>query len=147
MIHEAIEITAKGEAIIKQAGQILLSEFRKPISWHEKKNAGIVTAADLASKAFLKKELEKVIPGAAIIAEESGLEKGSDYCWVIDPLDGTTNFAHGLPYFCVSIGLTYKINRFGLGYTNRFLMSIFMLLKEKGPFAMGRPLRQLRWKP
>jgi 3'-phosphoadenosine 5'-phosphosulfate (PAPS) 3'-phosphatase len=68
MIHEAIEITAKGEPIIKQAGQILLSEFRKPISWHEKKNAGIVTAADLASKAFLKKELEKVIPGAAIIA-------------------------------------------------------------------------------
>lgn len=140
MLHEAIDITARIEPILKHAGQIVLSEFRKPIPWHEKKNAGIVTAADLASESFLKKELEKIIPGAAIIAEESGLQKGSEYCWVIDPLDGTTNFAQGFPYFCISIGLTYKDEPVWAGIYQPILEEFFWAIKGKGAFCNKAPI-------
>jgi myo-inositol-1(or 4)-monophosphatase len=144
---KAIDITAKVEPIIKQAGSLLLSEFRKPISWHEKKDAGIVTAADLASEAFLKKELEKVIPGAAIFAEESGEQKGSDYCWVIDPLDGTGNFSRGIPYFCVSIGLTYKDKPIWGGIYIPLLDEFFYAEKGKGAFCNKKPIRVAEQKP
>jgi myo-inositol-1(or 4)-monophosphatase len=54
--------------------------------------------------------LAGLLPGAQFFAEESGARGDGDapYCWVIDPLDGTTNFAHGLPYFCISVALTYQ---------------------------------------
>jgi myo-inositol-1(or 4)-monophosphatase len=147
MNHEAIDITAKVEPIIKQAGALILSEFRKPITWHEKKDTSIVTAADLASEAFLKKELEKVIPGAAIFAEESGQQKGSEYCWVIDPLDGTSNFARGIPYFCVSIGLTYKDKPIWAGIYLPILDEFYHAVKGRGAFCNKKPIAVAEPKP
>ncbi len=138
---EAIEITAKVEPIIKQAGKIVMHEFGKPIPWHEKKDAGFVTAADLASEAFLKKELEKILPGAAIIAEESGLQQGSDYCWVIDPLDGTANFAHGLPYFCISVALTFKGEPIWAGIYQPITDEFFYASRGNGASCNGAPIR------
>lgn len=69
----------------------------------------LVTEADLASEAAVIKVLSSAFPEHAILAEESGLHAhSSDYLWVIDPLDGTLNYAHCMPFFCVSIALFVK---------------------------------------
>ncbi|HVH74161.1 MAG TPA: inositol monophosphatase family protein [Stellaceae bacterium] len=66
-----------------------------------------VSAADLKAERLLKRELTRARPGWGLLCEESGAEPGSDarHRWIIDPLDGTTNFLHGIPHFSISIGL------------------------------------------
>jgi myo-inositol-1(or 4)-monophosphatase len=66
-----------------------------------------VSAADLKSERTLKAELTRARPGYGLLFEESGAAEGSDkrHRWIVDPLDGTTNFLHGIPHFCISIGL------------------------------------------
>jgi myo-inositol-1(or 4)-monophosphatase len=63
----------------------------------------LVTETDRASEALLVERLSAAFPGDAILAEEGGAKAGSDARWIVDPLDGTTNFVHGLPFFCVVI--------------------------------------------
>ena len=72
------------------------------------KGAGeFVSTADLKAERTLKAELKRARPGYAMLFEESGAEAGSDprHRWIVDPLDGTTNFLHGIPHFAISIGL------------------------------------------
>src|SRR2546423_13889098 len=66
-----------------------------------------VSTADLKAERTLKTELKRARPGYAMLFEESGAEAGSDprHRWIVDPLDGTTNFLHGIPHFAISIGL------------------------------------------
>jgi myo-inositol-1(or 4)-monophosphatase len=99
-------LNAKIEPIIREAGNILLSYFNTDVKKIDK-GTSYATQADIESENFLKQRLTEVISNASFWAEESGKSGTGDYCWVIDPLDGTTNFAQGLPYFCVSIALTY----------------------------------------
>ncbi|MFN7926731.1 MAG: inositol monophosphatase family protein [Blastocatellia bacterium] len=70
----------------------------------------LVTEADLASEKHIKELITARYPTHKILAEESGISHHEDaeYCWIIDPLDGTTNFAHGLPCYAVSIGVEHK---------------------------------------
>lgn len=90
----------------QQAGALLLDEFEKPRQHEYKSGADIVTAADRRSETFIVERLRTFFPQHAIVAEESGRrEANSDYCWYVDPLDGTTNFAHRYPVFCVSLAL------------------------------------------
>ena len=71
----------------------------------------MVTQTDLESEKIIKNFIIKNFPGHSILAEESDqINNASDYLWVIDPLDGTTNFIHGYPSFSVSIGVYYKKN-------------------------------------
>ena len=70
--------------------------------------ADFVSAADLRAESVLRDELKHARPGYGLLMEESGAEAGSDDAgrrWIVDPLDGTTNFLHGLPHFAISIGL------------------------------------------
>ena len=94
----------------KQAGSIIMQHFGK-ISSVDRKSTDIdlLTIADTESEAYILDRIKTTYPQHHIIAEESNLTKGnSDYRWVIDPLDGTTNFVHNLPIFAVSMGLQYK---------------------------------------
>lgn len=69
----------------------------------------LVSYVDKTSEEILVKGLQKLIPNAGFITEENTLTlKDRDYVWIIDPLDGTTNFVHGIPCYCVSVGLTYN---------------------------------------
>lgn len=69
----------------------------------------LVTYVDKTAEARIIDELSKIIPGASFIAEESKpVETQSEFNWIIDPLDGTTNFIHGVPVYCISIALEYK---------------------------------------
>jgi len=127
------------EPIVRQAGDILLSFYHKQLTWHDKQEQGFATEADLASEKFLIEELGKIMPDAAFFAEESGKQGSSEseYCWVIDPLDGTTNFAYGIPHFCVSVALTHRDEPiFGVIYMP-LQKELFYAQKGKGAFLNG----------
>lgn len=127
-------------ATAKEAGAILMEHFGN-ISTVEKKSSNIdlLTIADTASEEFIINKIRTEFPGHQIIAEESHLTAGSsDYRWVIDPLDGTTNFVHTLPIFAVSIGLQYKEETIlGVVY-NPAADKCFYAEKGKGAFLNGK---------
>jgi len=97
------------EEIAREAGKILREELDRPADITYKGDVDLVTQADRRSEETIVRRLRKYYPGHSIAAEEgTGQENASEYCWHVDPLDGTTNFAHGYPCFCVSIALTHR---------------------------------------
>lgn len=100
MIEKVIEIT-------KQAGEIAREGFGKNFDIEFKSNSSdLVTEYDKKAEKFITDFIKKEFPGHSILAEESGeMNLDSEYRWVIDPIDGTTNFAHGVPIFSVSVGV------------------------------------------
>ncbi len=92
-----------------QAGEILRAGFGQEHRIHHKGTVNLVTEMDQRSEDFLLKEIRQHYPDHSILAEESGAMAGLDsHCWYLDPLDGTTNFIHGLPNYAVSIALTQR---------------------------------------
>src|SRR3984957_4823400 len=90
----------------REAGTILLAEFERPVKISYKGEVDIVTQADKRSEEAIVKRLRSQFPKHSIVAGEGGgSESDSPFRWHVDPLDGTTNFAHGYPCFCVSLGL------------------------------------------
>ena len=96
--------------IALESGKVLNNYFGNIKSINKKTTSiDLVTEADLSSEKILIDKIQKKYPDHTIITEESHLkDKNSDFRWIIDPLDGTTNFVHNLPIFAVSIGLQYK---------------------------------------
>ncbi|MGA2420706.1 MAG: inositol monophosphatase family protein [Candidatus Acidiferrum sp.] len=95
--------------IAKEAGAILREEAKHPAQISYKREVDLVTQADKRSEKLIVEKLTKYFPSHAIVAEEgSGHESTSQFRWHVDPLDGTTNFAHGYPCFCVSIALAQQ---------------------------------------
>ena len=94
----------------KEAGKIILSYYSKNVKAISKGSTyNLVTKADIASENKIISIIKNKFPGHSLLTEESGEEiHKSDYCWVIDPLDGTNNFYHKFPMFCVSIALYKK---------------------------------------
>ncbi len=95
---------------VQKAGDLVLSHFRSDMKVAIKHDGSMVTEVDLACELLLKRELSAIIPGSGFMAEESGIEPGNEYTWVIDPIDGTKNFERGLPYFCISVALMHHAN-------------------------------------
>jgi myo-inositol-1(or 4)-monophosphatase len=92
--------------IAREAGALLLNYFHQHLKIEYKGEADLVTAADRAAEALIRDRIRAQWPEHDVLGEEQGLnDQGSDYRWYVDPLDGTTNFAHGYPVFCVSMGL------------------------------------------
>ncbi|HWP43864.1 MAG TPA: inositol monophosphatase family protein [Blastocatellia bacterium] len=95
--------------VAQEAGQLLRDRLGTRIDVAHKGAINLVTDVDLASERLIRDRIATHYPRHQVLAEESGLaESSSDYRWIIDPLDGTTNYAHGYPIFCVSIGLEYR---------------------------------------
>jgi myo-inositol-1(or 4)-monophosphatase len=92
------------------AGAILRDAARDGFHVEYKDQVNLVTDADRRSEQAVIEVIRKTFPEHRILAEEGGAQAGGnpDYRWVIDPLDGTTNFAHGFPAYCVSIGVEYR---------------------------------------
>jgi myo-inositol-1(or 4)-monophosphatase len=90
--------------LARRAGEILLgSDGHAGEVGTKSSPVDLVTEVDLASETFLLDQIQSAFPQDAVLAEESGRHGTGSYCWVLDPLDGTTNYAHGLPFYCVSI--------------------------------------------
>jgi len=93
------------EAWARQAGGILLSGLGQELHIEHKSEIDLVTEIDRRSEAFLLKAIRACYPHDHIVAEESGVFAGDNsHVWHIDPLDGTVNYAHGIPFFSVSLG-------------------------------------------
>ena len=93
-------------AIAREAGSLLKRFYEKGVAMEYKGDVDLVTEADRASEALIKARLSAAFPEHGIYGEEGtreGLER--EFRWYVDPLDGTTNFAHGFPVFCVVLGL------------------------------------------
>lgn len=93
-------------AIAREAGALLLEYFHQGIKIEYKGDADLVTAADRASEVLIRERVAQKFPAHDVMGEEQGMnDRGAEYRWYVDPLDGTTNFAHGYPVFCVSLAL------------------------------------------
>ena len=98
----------------RDAGQVLAERFGRSLQITNKSEIDLVTESDLASELLIIDRIKTYYPHHAILAEESGAtasasqEAQDEWRWIIDPLDGTTNYAHGYPCFCVSIGLEHN---------------------------------------
>ena len=96
-------------AIAREAGALLMDFFHRRVKIEYKGEADLVTVADRTSEKLIRERIAAQWPTHDIMGEEEGLkDTGADYRWYVDPLDGTTNFAHGFPVFCVSLGLVHK---------------------------------------
>ncbi len=126
--------------IVQEAGALVLSYYQQHLAHQVKKDGSFATQADLASEKYLIERLGILIPGASFFAEESGITHGNDYCWVIDPLDGTTNFARGIPYFCISVALTHHDKRLLGVVFSPLLNELFYAVKGGGAFLNNKPL-------
>jgi myo-inositol-1(or 4)-monophosphatase len=95
--------------IAREAGALLMTHFRRRIAFEYKGDVDLVTEADRSAEALITERIRARWPRHDLVGEEGArVETGSDYRWYIDPLDGTTNFAHGFPIFCVSLGLEHR---------------------------------------
>ncbi|MBN1546647.1 MAG: inositol monophosphatase, partial [Syntrophaceae bacterium] len=125
--------------IARQAGCLLKDKFNQPHTIEYKGRINIVTEADRASEALIMTRIGEVYPEHDILTEESqGIATGSDFRWIIDPLDGTTNYAHGYPVFCVSIALEYKQEVCCGAVYNPMLDEMFVAEKNGGAFLNGK---------
>src|SRR3989344_1752228 len=92
--------------LAREAGEIVLGYAKKGFTTGTKDGGSLVTEADLAAEKHILGKIKQHFPDDGIVAEESGERKGeSGVSWHVDPLDGTTNFAHGIPLYGVSIGI------------------------------------------
>jgi myo-inositol-1(or 4)-monophosphatase len=138
MLNFAIE-TARA------AGGVLLEKFGRKIRISKKGDIDLVTEADLASEALIIERIRSHFPKHSILAEESGeaVVKGGDtsWKWIIDPLDGTTNFAHSYPCFCVTIALEHE-GKIVLGVTyDPTRDELFAAEAGAGATLNGKPIR------
>lgn len=123
------------------AGEILVQKLEQGFSIEHKGSIDLVTDADKAAEKFVVEQLQKLFPQHGILGEEGArIEGTTDYLWVIDPIDGTTNFAHAFPYFAVSLGLV-KGNEVVLGVVyNPVSKECFWAEKGGGAFLNGEKI-------
>lgn len=127
------------EPIVRKAGALAQSYFRSNIQGYDKGGGSIVTQADIEVETYLKAALSLIIPGSGFIAEESQ-RAPAEYTWVIDPIDGTRNFAHGLPYYAISVALVHN-NEFLMGMVfDPSREELFWGEKGLGAFCNAKPL-------
>ncbi len=127
----------------KEAGKVIMKHYGKIGQVSFKKNKkDLLTAFDLKSEKTIIKIIKNKFPTHNIISEESGTEnKNSEYTWIIDPIDGTTNYAQQIPYFCVSIALA-KNNKIILGVVyNPLNKELYFAEKGKGAFLNNKKIK------
>ena len=131
-------------SLSKKAGNFLLHNFRKDKNLIKKRGFAkeIHLPQDVKSDKLIISEIKKKFPKHNILTEESGfMDRKSDYTWVVDPLDGSTNFARGNPFFAVSIALM-KDNDVILGVINApFLKELYVAERGKGAYLNGKKIR------
>jgi len=104
------------EPIAREAGALLMTFYDRQIKIEYKGDVDLVTAADRASEKLIVERLQAKWPQHGIVGEEgTRSDTGAEYRWFVDPLDGTTNFAHGYPVFCVSIALARQDDQLEAG--------------------------------
>ncbi len=101
----------KAAEIAREAGALLREYYAQGVETEYKGDVDIVTVADRAAEKLIRRRLSEAFPDHGVYGEEGTRERmEGEFRWYVDPLDGTTNFAHGFPQFCVSLGLEQRTN-------------------------------------
>ena len=126
----------------RRAGEILLQGLEQEIHIEHKSEIDLVTDVDRRSEAYLLEVIQSCCPGDRIVAEESGIIRGDDgQVWHIDPLDGTVNYAHGIPFFSVSLGYV-RDGQLTLGVVyDPVRDEMFTAARGQGAFLNGKRLQ------
>ncbi|MEN6520660.1 MAG: inositol monophosphatase family protein [Armatimonadota bacterium] len=137
-LHEFITDTARG------AGEIILSHYGQINTQRAKEGRGdIVTEVDIESESYILSRIKEYFPDHSIVSEEAGKAGTPEtgYTWYIDPLDGTRNYALGIPFFCVSIALAKDgIAEYGVIF-DPLHNELFYAAKGQGAMMNNRPVR------
>jgi myo-inositol-1(or 4)-monophosphatase len=127
--------------IAREAGKVLRDELENPPTIDYKAEWDLVTQADRRSEQVIVSKLQKYFPEHTVAAEEgTGKNTGSDYTWHVDPLDGTTNFAHGYPCFCVSMALAHKNDLLAAVIYNPIFEELFTAARGEGATYNGKKI-------
>ena len=134
-------------AVAKRAalagGSVLESHYRRTgtVDWTRKAQNDLVTAADVASERAILETIRRTFPKHSVLAEESGAEGEAEETWIIDPLDGTTNFVHGYPFASVSVALAVGTEVVVGAVYDPLRRELFWAERGCGAFVNGEPLR------
>jgi myo-inositol-1(or 4)-monophosphatase len=136
--------------IAREAGTLLRNYYDKGVQTEYKGDVDLVTEADRASEALIKARLAAAFPEHGIYGEEGTRERMSgEYRWYVDPLDGTTNFAHGFPAFCVVLGLEKRAAHLSADEDGEMQVGViydplrdelFLCERDKGAWLNGRQI-------
>jgi myo-inositol-1(or 4)-monophosphatase len=126
---------------VRRGGAILAEKFGQPRTIERKGSIDLVTDADRASEAAVVGFLRERFPAAAILAEESGEHAGSELRFYVDPLDGTTNYAHGIPHFAVTVGVADAAGLAAGAVLDPLRGELYTAARGEGAFLGGARLR------
>jgi myo-inositol-1(or 4)-monophosphatase len=131
-----------GVEIARDASALIAQFASRRIGFELKGEHDLVTEADRASEKLIVERLRAAYPSHGIVAEEgSRYAATSEFCWYVDPLDGTTNFAHGFPAYCVSLGLEQAGELIAGVIADPTRGEIFTAERGAGAFLNGQPVR------
>jgi myo-inositol-1(or 4)-monophosphatase len=142
MPHNPLWLTTAVEAVVR-AGDMMLARFGGPVRVDKKGTIDLVTEVDVAIEQMFRALIASRFPDHTVLGEEMG---GSDTipegpCWVFDPIDGTTNFAHGLPIFCSSLALEVDGDAVLSAIYDPTRRELFTAEKRAGAWLNGQPIR------
>ncbi len=125
-----------------EAGQMLFSRLRTDFQVSKKGRIDLVTEMDLKAEKIIVDRIRQDFPDHEILAEEGGKQTGSVPCkWIVDPLDGTTNYANGYRFFCVSIAVEWE-GQLSLGVVyDPVTEELFVARKDEGATLNGQPIQ------
>jgi myo-inositol-1(or 4)-monophosphatase len=128
--------------IAREAGALLAHYFERGIAYDLKGEFDLVTEADRASEALVVERLHSYFPAHSVLGEEGGMrDKPGEFCWYVDPLDGTTNFAHGYPAFNVTLALERRGEMIAGVIFDPLHQEMFTAELGSGAFLNGRKIR------
>lgn len=145
MTEQLSPLALQALAVVEESGAIINANHAHPHTIRHKGRIDLVTETDIAVEAFLKERLASLAPQAGFLAEESAEDLSlPDTCWIIDPVDGTTNFAHGLPLTVTSVA--YRLNgEIVLGIVNAPLLhELYCGKGKRGMAQRGKHQRLIR---
>lgn len=126
----------------KEAGKLIMKYYGKKYKIKHKSPVDVATEADIKAEELIKKIINKKYPKHSFLGEESGHDcKNSDYLWIIDPIDGTSNFLHHLDHFCISIALQYKSEIILGVILDPLKKELFVGEKSKGSYLNSKKLK------
>lgn len=142
MTRDPLFLTTAIEAVVR-AGDVMKSRFGRTLKVDKKGVIDLVTEVDLEIERGFRELIAERFPDHAILAEELGGERNlvAEPCWVFDPIDGTTNFAHGLPIFCSSVALEIAGRGEVAAVYDPMRQELFTAERDGGAFLNGQPIR------
>jgi len=137
----SVDLLSRMESIAREAGELLMWHFERHVKIEYKGDVDLVTVADRQSEAMIRERIRAYFPTHDVMGEEgTRIETGSEYKWYVDPLDGTTNFAHGYPVFCVSLAVEHQSTRVAGVVYDPTRNELFAAEKGKGAWLNGRDI-------